>query len=57
MLSIPPATMTPLCPSWIACAASEMDFIPDAQTLLMVVASVESGMLCIGKRLEDKYRH
>lgn len=45
MLSIPPAIMTSLCPSWIACEARVMAFIPDAQTLLMVVASVDSGIL------------
>jgi hypothetical protein len=45
MLSIPPATITPLCPSWMLWLASMIDFMPLAQTLLMVVASVESGML------------
>lgn len=45
MLSIPPATMTPRCLSAMFCAASMTDLRPDAQTLLMVVASVLSGML------------
>lgn len=45
MLSIPPATMTPLWPSWMFWAASIMAFIPLAQTLLMVVASEVSGIL------------
>lgn len=45
MLSIPPATMTPLWPSWMFWAASIMAFIPLAQTLLMVVASAVSGIL------------
>lgn len=45
MLSIPPATMTPLWPSWMFWAASIIAFIPLAQTLLMVVASEVSGIL------------
>jgi hypothetical protein len=48
MLSIPPATITPLCPSWMLWLANMIDFMPLAQTLLMVVASVESGMLRCG---------
>lgn len=47
MLSIPPATIKPLCPSWMLCDAIMMDFIPEAHTLLIVVASVESGILIV----------
>lgn len=43
--SIPPATMTSRTPSWMFWEANMMDFKPEAQTLLMVVASVDSGML------------
>ena len=39
MLSIPPAATTELSPSLMLWAASMTDFIPLAQTLLMVVAS------------------
>lgn len=45
MLSIPPATMHELVPRARDCAASMMVFIPEAQTLLMVVASVVLGIL------------
>lgn len=48
MLSIPPATMMPLWPSWMFWVASIIAFMPLAQTLLIVVASVVSGILqCI----------
>ncbi len=39
MLSIPPAATTLLSPIWMLCAARMTDFIPLAQTLLIVVAS------------------
>ena len=45
MLSIPPATMHELVPRARDCAANMIDFIPEAQTLLMVVASVVLGIL------------
>ena len=41
ILSIPPAATTLLYPEEMLCAASMMDFIPLAQTLLIVVASEE----------------
>ena len=43
MHSIPPANMTFLCPTSIACAAIMTDFIPLAHTLLMSVAGVSMG--------------
>src|ERR1051326_5465623 len=43
MLSIPPATTISESPSRIACAASMMDFKPEPQTLLTVVAPTEGG--------------
>lgn len=43
MLSIPPAAIIFLCPKATFCAAREIAFMPEAQTLLMVVASVVSG--------------
>ena len=39
MLSIPPATTTDLYPDEMLCEASMIDLRPDAQTLLIVVAS------------------
>lgn len=45
MDSKPPATMTSRTPSWMFCVASMMALRPDAQTLLMVVASDDTGML------------
>lgn len=45
MLSMPPATMIPRWPRAIAWEAMVMAFMPEAQTLLMVVASVETGIL------------
>jgi len=42
MLSIPPAATMLRSPDWIACAARMTDFMPDAQTLLIVVASDET---------------
>lgn len=54
MLSIPPATMMPLWPSWMFWVASIIAFIPLAQTLLMVVASVVSGILqCISLSVDS----
>lgn len=43
MDSMPPATMTSRAPVWRFCAASMTAFKPEAQTLLMVVASVVRG--------------
>jgi hypothetical protein len=45
MDSNPPAIMTSLTPSWMFWVANMMAFRPDAQTLLIVVASEESGIL------------
>lgn len=42
---MPPATMHWRWPSCIDCVASMIAFMPDAQTLLMVVASVDSSRL------------
>lgn len=43
MLSIPPATITSWCPHIRLWAAIIMDFMPEAQTLLMVVVGMEFG--------------
>ena len=40
MLSIPPATTTSLIPSSIDCAAKQIAFIPDEQTLFIDVHGV-----------------
>jgi hypothetical protein len=45
MDSNPPATMISRTPSWMFCVANIMALRPDAQTLLIVVASDEVGML------------
>jgi hypothetical protein len=45
MDSNPPATMTSLTPSWMFWVANMIALRPDAQTLLMVVASEELGIL------------
>lgn len=56
MLSIPPATMMPLWPSWMFWVASIIAFMPLAQTLLMVVASVVSGILqCISLLVDSLF--
>ena len=43
MLSIPPAIIKDRSPSDKLCAANTTAFIPEAHTLLIVVASVEVG--------------
>jgi len=43
ILSIPPATIIDRSPSDKFCAANITAFIPEAHTLLIVVASVEDG--------------
>ena len=43
MLSMPPATTTSALPALIRSCASMIDFMPEPQTLLIVVAPVPSG--------------
>lgn len=43
MLSVPPATMMSVSPSFMDCAARMMAFMPEAQTLLTVVQTVVLG--------------
>jgi hypothetical protein len=43
--SKPPAIMTSRTPSWMFCVANMIAFNPEAQTLLMVVASEVLGIL------------
>lgn len=48
MLSMPPANMISRSPDLRAWAAIMIDFMPEAHTLLMVVASVDSGQPVVG---------
>src|SRR6266480_3881926 len=45
MLSMPPETTIPAEPTWMMSCASIVAFMPEPQTLLMVVAPVASGNL------------